>query len=376
MLIAFLLASPWMLLRPTACWRGAWIQAGMVAGRYDFPYTRQYAGTWPYVYPLAQMALWGLGPLATLAGTMGLARALRRWRTASFAVRVAALWTLVYFLATAGLYVKFPRYLLPIYPVWAAWASYELGVRSGERAGQRISESTSQRISEKASRRIGEPASQRISESANGEKYPTPYSLLPTPYSLLTLISTALLGLAQVSVYTAPHPWVTASRWVYENVPPGAIVAVEMWDHPLPAPLPEGDAAQYQQITLPIFDDESLEKTGRLGEAIQKADVIILASRRGYGALARLPGRYAQTLTWYRELLGTRNVIAFGRCPRLGPLALSDDPLADAGLPPQLSLAERCGTPFALRLPRLDESFRVYDTPTVLIIKKWEMGNE
>ncbi|MFP4395422.1 MAG: hypothetical protein ACLFTI_09180 [Anaerolineales bacterium] len=51
-----------------------------------------------------------------------------------------------------------------------------------------------------------------------------------------------------------------------------------------------------------------------------------------------------------------REVIAFGRCPRLGPLALSDDPLADSGLPVTISLAERCGTPYALRLPALDEN--------------------
>jgi len=62
-----------------------------------------------------------------------------------------------------------------------------------------------------------------------------------------------------------------------------------------------------------------------------------------------------------------RQLLAFGRCPRLGPLALSDDPLADAGLPTPLTLAERCGTPLALRLPHLDESFRVYDAPMVLL---------
>ena len=39
-------------------------------------------------------------------------------------------------------------------------------------------------------------------------------------------------------------------------------------------------------------------------------------------------------------------------------------------MPVSQSLAERCGTPWALRLPRLDESFRVYDAPLVVIAVK------
>ncbi len=98
--------------------------------------------------------------------------------------------------------------------------------------------------------------------------------------------------------------------------------------------------------------------------------MIVLASSRGYGALARQPERYAETLAWYREILEEREVVAFGRCPRLGPVALADDPLADAGLPGVLPLTARCEAPYVLRLPHLDESFRVYDAPTVLLLLK------
>ena len=332
--LAFALTSPWAVLRPVACWRGPLIQAGMVAGRYEVPYTQQYAGTLPFLYPLWQMALWGLGPTATLVGAVGLGGGLARWRTTTSARRWAAqywavIWAGGYFLATAGLYVKFPRYLLPIYPVWAALAALmavEAGRNIGARWGRRLV-----------------------------------WGMLLAP--------TALLGIAQASLYGEPHPWMAASRWLYARSNAIETVAVERWDHPLPVPAPEGDPGQFEQITLPVFAAPSPEKAAQLAEASARADVIILASRRGYGALAKQPARYDfNTLAWYRAQLRAREVIAFGRCPRLGPLALSDDPLADSGLPVTISLAERCGTPYALRLPALDESFRVYDAPTTLLL--------
>ncbi len=323
--LAFALVSPWSLLRPMTAWRGPWVQAGMVAGRFDFPYTRQYAGTWPYLYPLVQMAHWGLGPLATGAGFWGLAVVLLRWRRLTLRHRVAAFWTGFYFLATAGLYVKYPRYLLPLYPVWVVWAIY--GVRQLRSA---------------------------------------PW-LAGVGYWLL-LLPTLALGWAQFSVYQQPHPWEAASCWLYANLLPGEAVAVEEWDHPLPVPLLEYDPARYAQRFLPLFVEDTPEKMSALAAASEEAAVIVLASRRGYGALTRQPARYAETVRWYRSVLAEREVRFFARCPRLGPVALADDPLAEAGLPVALSLAERCGMPYALRLPRLDESFRVYDAPVVLLL--------
>jgi len=330
--IAFALASPWSLLRPAACWNGPAIQTFMASGRFVFPYTRQYAGTLPYLYPLAQMALWGLGPLTTLLGLVGLVWGLWYWRRGSLALRLACVWTLLFFLMTAGLYVKFPRYLLPLYPVWAAWAAL---------------------VCVKV---IAAPVARWV-------------------VAMAVLVSTAVLGWAQVSIYTAPHPWIAASQWLYANVPAGSTIAVEAWEHALPVPLSEGDAGRYTSLIAPVYDEETASKAGakaaQLAEIARDADVIVLASQRGYGALARQPERYAQALAWYEAIFDERHVIAFGRCPRVGPLALTDDPLADAGLPSPLSLAERCGTPYALRLPHLDESFRVYDAPPALLLLEY-----
>ncbi len=331
-LAAFALVSPWALLRPVACWNGPLVQAAMVSGQFTVPYTLQYAGTTPYLYPLAQMALWGLGPLATLLGLVGLGVAGARWRVLPAPARMAWIWCASFFLATGALYVKFPRYLLPLYPWWCAWAAWLL---------------------------------------LKGTSFPADISRGGLRFgAAMALISSGLLGAAQISLYGPPHPWIAASRWIYANLLPGEVVAVERWDHPLPVPLTEGDPGAYAVLEVPIFAEESREKVARLQAARLEAQVVVLASRRGYGTLSRLPERYPRTPAWYRVLLTEREVRAFGRCPRLGPVALSDDPLRDAGLPASLSLAERCGTPYALRLPRLDESFRVYDAPAVVLLLK------
>lgn len=326
-LLSFALVSPWALLRPLAAWRGPWIQSLMVAGRLDFPYTRQYAGTVPFLYFLIQMGLWGLGPTATLAGLAGLLGGAWRWRRLSPDLQVAWSAAVVGFMMLAGWYVKFPRYLLPVYPLWAIWGIWFLARLDGHLGSRLV----------RAAALVG------------------------------VLLPTLLLGIAQLSIYTQPHPWVLASRWIYAQLPEQGRLAVEHWDHPLPLPLPQEDPGRYTSLTLPVMDEDLPEKLVQLEAALQESDIIILASARGYGALARQPARYAATLEWYARLLRERTVLAFGRCPRLGPLALSDDPLADAGLPAPLSLAERCGTPWALRLPHLDESFRVYDAPVALL---------
>ncbi len=327
--VSFLLVSPWALLSPIACWRGPYFQSLMAGGVYVFPYTQQYLGTRPFVYPLAQMALWGLGPLPVVLGGLGLLvgmldrdRRVRRFR------HPAWLWPLVAHGSIAGLMVKFPRYLLPLYPWWVAWAAYALRWvcrRCGRRAG---------------------------------------YSL-----TALALASTGLLGLAQANLYARPHPWITASEWIGDHVVAGSTLAVEAWDHPLPVPLVSVPVADYRHVVLPSLDGEGPAKAAELDSLYEQSDATVLASRRGYGALSRRREEHAATLTWYGEVLSGQQVHVFARCPAIGPLAITDDPLLDAGLPlpAGASLAERCGVRYVLRLPRLDESFRVYDAPTVVV---------
>lgn len=341
MVLTFAAVSPWSLLTPVACWQGPLTQSLMASGRFEFPYTQQYAGTLPYVYPLVQMGLWGLGPVATLLGLAGLLAAggkvLRR-RTWSQARAVPVLWTLIFFLTVGALHVKFPRYLLPLYPWWIAWAVY--GTWAGWGLVARLGKWS--------------PAVRGLRWVAGG----------------LLVVGTVPLGLAQAGLYATPHPWTSASEMLTRRLPDGAAITVEAWDHPLPVPLPDEEIPALHPITLPIFDEEGDEKARALRAGASEAEAMVIASRRGYGALSRQPERYAATLAWYQTLLDSHDAAVFTRCPRIGPLAITDDPLRDAGMPVPVDLAARCGTRYALRLPKLDESFRVYDAPLTLILMK------
>ncbi|HEY73938.1 MAG TPA: hypothetical protein G4N99_11760, partial [Thermoflexia bacterium] len=185
----------------------------------------------------------------------------------------------------------------------------------------------------------------------------------------LVLTCSLLRSLAFVNLYHSPHPWLAASEWFYDHAEPGATVAVEQWDHPLPL-----DATGYNVRELPIFDEETPEKWGEIRETLAQADYVVIASRRGYGALARWPERYPSTARYYRLLfengMGFELAACFGRYPRLGPLALVDDPTA--GLDFSLPALCQPEAPFLLRLRRLDESFVVYDHPQVVILRRYE----
>jgi 4-amino-4-deoxy-L-arabinose transferase-like glycosyltransferase len=298
-------------------------QAAMARGASLLPYTLQYHATWPYLYPFWQQFIWGMGPLMAVLcfGGLGLAVWQAARRPAGPAAWVALAWALPFWAFTAGLYVKFPRYLLPLTPLLAAYGG-----------------------------------------AAAGSLHPRWLRRLA---ALLALAPALLLSLTLIASYRRPHPWIAASAWLRANLPPGSTIAVEAWDHPLPL-----DAAGYNVRILPLFDAESPQKWAAVEEALAEADALVIASRRGYGALARWPERFPQTADYYRALFAGESsftaAACFERWPRLGLLALTDDPFRAADMPcPSLPCLQ---TP-ALRLPRLDESFVVYDRPLVLVFR-------
>jgi len=324
-LAVFALTNPFALVCFSTFWHNVTEQGAIVRGLLDVPYTRQFHGTWPYLYPIAQQLRWGMGWLLGLAAFGGLAYTV--WRAVREPPRraewVLLAWVLPYFAFVGALYVKFPRYLLPLTPLLAIYAARML-----------------------------------LRPSA-------PLLLLSS--SPLLLFCSLLYCLAFVNLYRSPHPWLVASEWLYDHVEPGATVAVEQWDHPLPL-----DTTGYRVRELPIFDEETPEKWALMADVLAEADYVVIASRRGYATLARWPERYPRTARHYKLLfegrLGFEPVTCFGRYPRLGPLTLMDDPATDL----DFSLPRFCQpeSPLVLRLGRLDESFVVYDHPQVLIFRQ------
>jgi 4-amino-4-deoxy-L-arabinose transferase-like glycosyltransferase len=328
-LFAFVLTSPWALLSMPAFLRNVVREAAIARGALDVAYTVQFHSTWPYAYHVVQQMLWGMGIPLGLAAFGGVLYAtvvrVRRW--GSKAEWVLLMWVLPFFAFTGGLYAKFPRYLLPVTPALVAF---------GARLFLWL-----------------------------------PWSRIRRAMAGVCVAATLLHCLVFLSQYRLPHPWQNASEWMAANIAPGAVVAIEEWDHPLPLGGPES----YDVRVLPVFEDDTgvrgVEKWAEIESTLAEADYIVLASRRGYGALARWPERYPMTARYYQSLfdghLGFEAVACFRRDTRLGPIEIIDDPTLF--LPFSLPDVCRSQAPLPVRL-RLDESFVVYDHPQVLVFRR------
>ena len=293
-------------------------------GALDVPYTRQYAGTLPYLYTLRQTALWALALPLGLAAWAGLAAALYRWlQRAPVADTLLLAWAGPYLAITGLLFTRYLRYMLPLIPVLCL-----LAVRLGADLWQRLG---------------------------------------PGPRSRLLAVSAAFLGLAALAyalafqtIYAAPHTWIAASEWLYEQVPVGSTLAVEEWDVAVPLPLDiDGHARRIEEydvrsLALYAEPDDSAKWQG-LAVDLAESEYAILASRRLYGSIPRSPDRYPLTTRYYEQLvsgnLGFELVAEFSRGP--------------AWLNPRIA-------PLPGAVPGIfypDESFVVYDHPRALVFR-------
>jgi len=314
-LVVFVVTSPYVILDWPNFKQAVLIEQGaMVRGDADFPFTRQYRGTTPYLYHIEQAIRWGMGWALGLLGWLGLAwafvRALRgRLKPGEWMLLA---WVILYFGPTGLFLAKFMRYTLPIVPTLII-----LGV------GLLVS----------------------LSSVQNRARW-LAYGLAGVVLAHAIFWSLAFVN----GVYGHTHPWITASRWIYAHVPDSAGLAVEHWDRQLPLPLPEPNAnpGRYHYITMPMYEEDTPEKFEIIKNNLREADYYIFATARLYKSIPRLPQRYPMTTRFYQlffaEQLGFVRVLDVHNYPQLGPFVFPDD--------------------------NADESFWVYDHPRVLIYKK------
>ncbi len=354
--VVFILTQPYALIDWHTFGRDVIREAFVARGWLDYPYTRQYAGTTPFAYQVTQGAIWGMGlPLGIFAWGGGalfvaqwrLHRAniersprndVRDWRD-TFVLSFA----LIYFIIIGLQYTKYLRYLLPLLPILYIMAAC---------AFTRVL------------------AKQRV-------------VLAILVFSIL--VPSFLYSLAFIQIYAREHSWLTASRWIYENVPVGKTLLVEQWDDALPMMIRfengERRGSEYTQIQFPIFDDDTNEKRAQLVEAIARADIIILASQRGYASIGKLPARYPMMNRYYAKLfngeLGFEPFFTTRNDPNLFGIPIRDDPFSNLTFDPSLRSGQAVSRLNAL-LPRdtplnlgfADESFSVYDHPQPIVFEK------
>jgi YYY domain-containing protein len=282
-------------------------QSRMVRNAGLFPYTNQYVGTPKYFYELEQMILWGMAPALGFTAVIGTgARILGMLRERSAADLVLLSYVLPFFLVTGWFEVKFPRYLLPIYPILILWASVFL-----TRAAQ--------------SSVVGRVA------------------------KWLVVVLTGLAALALMSIYFRPFTEVAASEWTYRHIPQGSKILSQHWDEgfPMPLPGPGRNGSRYEIESLPYYEPDSPAKIRQISKELAEGDYIVFQTKRLYGALTQAAKKFPLSNNYFYLLfagdLGYELVHSQASRPSLFGFEFPDE-LAD-------------------------ESLTVYDHPKVLIFK-------
>ena len=338
----FVITQPYVVIDFEAFKRDILAQSEMARGLADLPYTRQYVNRAPYLYFIANVAIWGMGlPLGILAFG-GWALALARIPFSPRRVDLLLMsWMVPYFAITGSFHAKFLRYMLPLLPFLCVLAALA-AVFVIERAGR--------------------------------------WTFLARLAVGLVLASTGFYALSYVNLYSAPHTAVEASQWIYENVPPNSSIATEHWEEGMPVPLILGNTSfspgsqGYKMRTLNLYDPDGEAKVDHIAQVLSSSDYIVFFSNRLYGTIPRLPDRYPVTSEYYHLLfsgqLGFQLESFFTSYPNLLGVSFVDDTFADPGLPAPGALATFRPSPLSLNLGRADESFTVYDHPKVLVFKK------
>lgn len=289
----------------------------LISGQIDYPPSHQWTGRAAYLFPLYNIFNYGLGfpgALAAFGGfVVGLYEILRyrKWNHL-----LLVLWVGGFFLYLGQQFVLVVRYYLPLYPFFAIYAGFFVFWLWEHAKGLRVPWNTVARVA--------------------------------TAVLIAVVVGyTFFWANAFASIYTRPVSRLVASDWLKANVPPGAIIANEHWDDPLPFGGYQGLKSSSDGL-MQNYGEDGPEKRDQLQAWLDEADYIVLSSNRLYQSIPRLPLRFPLTTKYYDWLfngdLGFDKVQEFTSYPQLFGIALNDD--------------------------SSDEAFTVYDHPKVLVFKK------
>lgn len=166
----------------------------------------------------------------------------------------------------------------------------------------------------------------------------------------LALSGTLAWAVAFTNIYRVPHSRISSSRWIYENIPCGAVLANEHWDDGMPMRIEgkDGFGGCYRGIEFNHYWVDDQKKLNDTLSKLSQAQYIILSSNRLYLSIPRIPKRFPFTIRYYQMLfsgeLGFDLVESFSSYPNLFGIEFNDD--------------------------YSEEPFTVYDHPKVLVFKK------
>ena len=171
------------------------------------------------------------------------------------------------------------------------------------------------------------------------------------------LSATLLWALAFFSIYTKEDSRITASRWIYQNIPKGSNILIEYHDATLPVTLQTNKSDIYNVETIDSFNSNNPDY---YAERLTSADYIVLSSRRVYKTIKQLsktyplankynvPNKYYQML--FANQLGYKKISEFNSYPSLLGFIINDD-----------------GS---------EETFQVFDHPNIQIFQNTQNLNQ
>lgn len=303
-LLVFSLFSPYFYLAHQKFWESMNYEAGVALGRLKVVYVLQFEKALPYLFQFKNF-FWQMGPVA-LFGILGIISLLiAALKTKDRKILILLSFPIAYFLYVGSWHTKFIRYMVPILPflaISAAWILLTIHKR---------------------------------------------WRMMGMVLTRLTCFTTLLWSLAFFSIYTRESTRVTASKWIYQNIPQGAKILQEHWDDGLPIHIEGYRSSKYELEQLTIYEPDNEAKIQYYAEKLSEADYIVINSRRLYGTLMYLPEKYPITSRYYELLfngaLGYQKVAEFSSYPSLFGIEINDD--------------------------KSEETFQVYDHPKVLVFQ-------
>jgi uncharacterized membrane protein/4-amino-4-deoxy-L-arabinose transferase-like glycosyltransferase len=296
----------------------------LVSGEDDYPPSHQWTNRAPYWFFWYNLVVWGFGPALGLAAWLGVGLATfqvlrhRRWEHLPM-----LLWVLGLFFYHGQQFVMTMRYLMPLYPflaIFAAFFLFEVWERTKILA-------------------------------QNNQTNPLARSARLLAGLLLGIVigTTAFWAFASSSIYTRTNTRVAASRWIYDHVAEGEVIANEHWDDNLPLRVDGKDYFRdHQGVMLELYGEDTPEKRDQMVGWMDQTDYIILSSNRLYQSIPRLPMRFPLTTKYYDWLfngkLGFERVQEFTSYPQFLGITIRDD--------------------------NAEEAFTVYDHAKVIIFRK------
>lgn len=279
-----------------------------------YPPTLQWVGKTPLLFPLKNMALFGLGIPYFLLSIAGMLFGLLSRKKE---IVVGALWVIVFFLYQGTQNIMTMRYFYTLYPLLAFFAAWMM--------------------------------MHTIEELPKKRRY--------ISVAIVCLI-VCVWPLAFMGVYTQPQTRVEASEWIYDMVPKGSTLLIEHWDDALPLNFPPDKTHPkmrvsdwYKTLELKVYDPDSEIKKRDIARKLQAADYYVISSNRAYGSIMSHPQRYPFMSKIYGQLfdgeLGYRKVAEFSAHPQLQFGSLK----------------------FVIPDQSAEEAFTVYDHPKVMIYK-------